>query len=150
MIDLGQKIRILLDKQLGHYNAMNQAVEKQTAYIEAMDVGGLTAGASETRSLMRKINDLEAELRPLRQSWNNLGMNRPVLEKRLIDRVIESMRVEIESIQAVKNRNQAMLEKSMGSVRQQLTGLKKRKQVSNAYKPREKSMASARFVDRSE
>jgi len=148
MIDVGQKIKALLDTQLGHYRVMKQAVEKQTAYIEAMDIGGLTAGTSETRSLMRKIRDLEAELRPLRQSWNNLGLDRPVIEKRQIDGVIDEIRELIESIQTVKNYNQTLLERSMDGVRQQMTGLKKQKQISKAYQPKPQAVA-ARFIDRS-
>ena len=81
---------------------------------------------------MRKIRDLEAELRPLRQSWNNLGLDRPVMEKRQIDGVIDEIREMIASIQTVKNHNQALLERSMDGVRQEMTGLKKRKQISNA------------------
>ena len=148
MIDVGQKIKALLDAQFGHYFVMKKVVEKQTAYIEAMDIGGLTAGASETRSLMRKIRDLEAELRPLRQSWNNLGLDRPVMEKRQIDGVIDEIRDIIASIQAVKDHNQTLLERSMGGVRQEMTGLKKRKQISKAYHPRPK-VAAARFIDQS-
>ncbi|MFT5366215.1 MAG: hypothetical protein ACI8V2_001162 [Candidatus Latescibacterota bacterium] len=150
MIAVGQKINTLLNTQFGHYRSMKQAVEKQTAYIEAMDIGGLTAGASETRSLMRKIRDLEAELRPLRQGWNNLGWDRPVMEKRLIDGIIDEIRAMIEEIQTVKNYNQTMLERSMEGVRQQITGLKKQTQVSKAYQPRPRVATPARFIDRSE
>jgi len=149
MIDAGQKIKTLLDSQLGYYRAMKLAVEKQTAYIEAMDIGGLTAGTSETRSLMRKIRDIEATLRPLRQSWNNLGIDRPVVEKRLIDDVIVDIRALIESIQSVKDHNQTLLERSMEEVRQQMTGLKKRQQMSKAYQPKPQVAASARFIDQS-
>jgi hypothetical protein len=149
MIDAGQKIKTLLDTQLGYYQAMKLAVEKQTAYIEAMDIGGLTAGASETRSLMRKIRDIEATLRPLRQSWNNLGMDRLVVVKRQIDDIIVDIRTLIESIQTVKNHNQVILERSMEDVRQQMTGIKKRQKISKAYQPKPQVAAPARFIDQS-
>ena len=67
MVDVGLQIKALLEMQLKHYRAMKQTVAKQTAYIEAMDIGGLMASTAETRALMRKIRDLEADLRPLRQ-----------------------------------------------------------------------------------
>lgn len=149
MIDVGQKIKTLLETQCEYYRSMKQAVEKQTAYIEAMDIGGLTAGTSETRSLMRKIRDLEAELRPLRQSWNNLGLDRPVMEKRQIDVLIGEMRALIEAIQTTKDHNQVLLERSMDGVRQQMTGLKKRKKMSKAYQPKPQGTRVARFIDRS-
>ncbi|MGA1197548.1 MAG: flagellar export chaperone FlgN [Candidatus Latescibacterota bacterium] len=149
MIDAGQKIEALLEAQLKYYRAMKLAVEKQTAYIEAMDIGGLTTGTSETRALMRKVRDLEAELRPLRQSWNNLGLDRPVIEKRRIDGLIDEMRSLLESIQVLKDHNQSLLERSMEDVRQQLSGLKKRKQMSNAYQPKPRMATAARFIDRS-
>lgn len=148
MVDVGQKIKTLLETQVKHYCAMKQAVEKQTAYIEALDIGGLTAGTSETRALMRKIRDLEAELRPLRQSWNNLGLDRPVVEKRQIDALIEDIRALITTIQQVKDHNQGLLERSMGQVRQEMTGLRKRKKIAHAYQSKPRLQAQARFIDR--
>lgn len=149
MIDVGQKIKAMLEAQVAHYRAMKQAVEKQTAYIEAMDIGGLTAGTSETRSLMRKIRDIEAELRPLRQSWNNLGLDRPVIEKRQIDSLIGDIRGLIGSIQETKDHNQSLLERSMRDVQQEMAGVKKRKKISNAYYQRPRVTTPARFIDKS-
>ena len=149
MIEIGQKIAALLETQQGHYLSMKQAVEKQRAYIEAMDIGGLTVGTAETRSLMRKIRDLEAELRPLRQSWQNLGLDRPVTEKRAIDGLVQEIRGLIESIQEAKDENQTLLERSMEEVRAQMTGLKTRTRASQAYHQRPGAPTTARFVDRS-
>ena len=149
MIDVGMQIKALLDKQLTHYRAMKQVVERQTGYIEAMDIGGLTASTAETRALMRKIRDIEADLRPLRQGWNNLGLDRPVVIKRQIDAQIEELRELIEGVQAAKDRNKAMLERSMEDVRKQMTGLKLRKHASQAYRGRPAAKPAARFIDRS-
>ena len=59
MVAVGQEIIELLRLQQGHYNALKQAVEKQTAHIEATDIGRLTSGTFEVRGLMRKIRDVE-------------------------------------------------------------------------------------------
>jgi len=149
MIEVGQKIMLLLESQVGHYQSMKQALEKQAAYIEAMDIGGLTAGASETRALMRKIRDLEADLRPLRQSWRDLDWDRPVNEKRKIDALVDEIRALIESIQKIKDENKTNLEQSMEQLRAQMTGLKTSTQATQAYHRRPATGSPARFIDQS-
>ena len=149
MIEVGKKIMLLLESQAVHYQSMKQAVEKQATYIEALDVGGLTGGASETRALMRKIRDLEAELRPLRQSWTNFGLDRPVHEKRKIDGLVDQIRSTIESIQITKNENKVHLEQSMDQLRSQMTGLKASTQAARAYHRRPQRVPVARFIDKS-
>ena len=149
MIEVGQKIMLLLESQVAHYQSMKQAIEKQSAYIEVMDIGGLTAGTAETRALMRKIRDLEAELRPLRQSWKNLGLDRPVNEKRKIDLQVAQIRALIEAIQEKKDENKAHLEQSMEALRSQMTGLNTSTQAAQAYHRRSPSSAPARFIDKS-
>lgn len=149
MVDAGQKITDILELQVGHYRAMKYAVEKQTVFIETMNLGGLTAGASETRALMRKIRDLEADMRPFRQTWQNLGLDRPVFEKRKIDTQIDEIRTLIESIQEIKNKNTTMLEEAMAGVHRQMTGLKARATAHRAYQRRPVKVPAARFIDRS-
>lgn len=128
---------------------MKQTVEKQAVCIRGKDIGGLTAGATETRALMCKIRDIEADLRPFRQSWYTLGLDRPVVEKKQIDALIDDIRLLIETIQEIKNENVALLERSMGDVRQEMTGMKARTHARRAYQQRPAPMSDARFIDRS-
>ena len=144
---IGREILKILKAQLGHYRSMGQAVSKQTAYIEAMDVGGLTTGTSEVRGLMRKIRDLEATLRPLRQGWTALGLDRPVAEKREIETVVASIRGLIAEVQEVKDRNAGLLKRSMGGVRKQMTGLNVQSKATRAYY--RQPPQAARFIDKS-
>ena len=146
-METGREIAKLLKVQVGHYRSMKQAVEKQTAYIDAMDVGGLTAGACEVRGLMRKIRDLDAGLRPLRQSWSTLGIDRPAPERREIEALIASIRMLITEIQEVKNQNTSLLTRSMERFRKQMAGLNTQSRAARAYHRR--PAQAARFVDRS-
>ena len=147
MIETGRKILALLEAQLGHYRAMKHAVEKQGTYIEVGDIGGLTTGTAEVRGVMRKIRDLEVDLRPLRQSWQNLGLDRPLVEKRQVDACVGKIRTQIEEIQAIKDGNAAMLERSMDVLRKEMTGFKSRSKATRAYYRR--PAPAARFIDRS-
>lgn len=144
----GQEIVEKLKKQLGHYAAMKQAVDRQTAFIQARDVGGLAAGAGEVRGLMRKIRDLDASLRPLRQSWNSRAVDHGSDVKEEIDTLISSIREGIQAIQAVRNRNEAMLKETMGKLRSDLNGLRSQSRAARAYQSRG-PRRTARFVDKS-
>jgi len=146
-MELGSKILKLLHEQVSHYVNMKDAVQKQTAYIEAMDVARLTSGSSEVRGLMRKIRDLEVSLTPLRHSWGSLGSDRPVVEKRAMDEVVDKIRELIGEIQEVKDRNASMIKQSMVDVRKQLTDLNSQSKAVRAYFQRRPGQA-ARFVDK--
>ena len=146
MIAVGREILELLRLQQGHYGALKQAVEKQTAHIEATDIGRLTSGTSEVRGLMRKIRDAEADLRPLRQSWSSLGHDRPPAEQREIDALVASIRELIVEIQETKNRNADLLKGAMDRVRKQMAGLNSQAKAAQAYRPR--PARAARFVDK--
>ncbi|MCZ6632059.1 MAG: flagellar export chaperone FlgN [bacterium] len=146
-MDTGYQINMFLEEQLDHYQSMKQVVEKQTRFIEVMDIGGLTVGTSEMRGLMRKSRDIEAALRPFRQSWNNLGLDQPVKEKRRMEGLVYAIREQIEQIQEIKDRNKLLLEKSMEGVRKQMTGLETGAQATRAYVKR--AAPAARFIDRS-
>lgn len=143
---IGQDIVTLLNLQQGHYVALKQAVQRQTAYIETLDTGRLTTGTSEVRGLMRKIRDVEARLRPLRQSWGILGIDRPVPERREIDALSASMRTLITEIQEAKEHNADLLETGMRQVRKQMAGLNSHSRAAQAYFPR--PTQAARFVDK--
>lgn len=146
MKPIGQEILKHLKAQETLYRAMKQAVERQTVHIETMDIGGLTVGTGEVREMMRKIRDLEAVLRPLRQSWAGLGIDRPASDVRAIEAQIGLLRLLIEEIQALKERNQGMLGRSMEAVRKQMSGLNVQSRAARSY-VRAQAQA-ARFIDR--
>ena len=148
-MNTGNQINTFLETQLEHYESMKHVVEKQTQFIEVMDIGGLTVGTSEVRGLMRKIRDIEAALRPHRQGWRNLGLDQPVKEKRRMDELAYAIRAQIEQIQEIKDHNELLLEKSMEGVRKQMTGLKTGAQATRAYVKRTPIAPAARFIDRS-
>ena len=146
-MDVGKAIIEHLRAQEAHYLSIKLAVEKQTGFITAMDVGRLTSGTSEVRGLMHKVKDLETALRPLRQSWSNLGIDRPSADQREIESQIASIRGLIGDIQVAKDRNTSLLGQSMEKVREQMVGLNSRSSAARAYhveKPR-----PARFIDQS-
>ena len=90
-METGQELIRRLTIQQGQYQALKEAVARQAAHIGAMDVAGLTTDMAEIRSLMRKVRDLEADLRPLRQSWHSLGLDRSPSERREADELMESL-----------------------------------------------------------
>ena len=144
----GQEIVARLKTQLGHYLAMKQAVERQTGFIQAQDVGGLTSGTSEVRALMRKIRDLEASLRPFKQSWNSRAVDHAADEKLQIDDLVSSIRENIEAIQGIRDRNETLLKEAMGQTRSEINGLKSQSKAARAYRGRSENR-QARFVDKS-
>lgn len=144
----GKEIVERLKTQLGHYADMEAAVERQTGFIQARDIAGLAAGASEVRGLMRKIRDLDASLRPLKQSWNSRAVDRGAEERQEIDGLITSIRQRIEAIQALKDRNETLLKEAMGKVRSEMTGLRSQSRAARAYQGRG-GRRPARFVDKS-
>ena len=144
----GKEIVEKMRAQLGHYAAMKLAVDNQTAFIQAKDIDGLASGASEVRGLMRKIRDLEASLRPLRQSWNSRAVDRGSGERQEVESLIASIRESIVGIQEVRGRNETMLKAALGDVRAEMNGLKSRSHAARAYQsPARRSQA--RFVDKS-
>lgn len=148
-METGREIVEYLKVQQGHYAAMKEAVAQQAAFIEQRNIGALAAGAAEVRGLMRKIRDVEARLRPLRQSWASQGLDRPVALKREVDALIAGLRGQITEIQEIKDRNQALLKGSMEQVRKEMAGLKSQSRVARAYYQRAPVAQQARFIDRS-
>ena len=147
-MEVGKAIIRHLRAQEGHYLSIKQAVEKQTGFITAMDTGRLTSGTTEVRGLMRKVRDLELTLRPLRQSWATMGIDRSMTEQREIESQIASIRGLIGAIQEAKERNTSLLVGSMDKVRGQMVGLNSRSSAARAYHS-EKPQAAARFIDKS-
>jgi len=148
-METGQEILKVLKKQRGHYVAMGEAVDKQTAQIEAMDIGGLAAGASEVRGLMRKIRDIEAGFRPLRQSWGARTVSRPSSEQDAIETIVEEIKDLISDIQKTKDRNSTLLKKRMSSLKAQMTGLQTQAKAARAYgAPLAPKETAARFIDK--
>ena len=147
----GQEILEQLESQQGHYQALKVAVERQTGHIEDGDIGGLTAGTSEVRGLMRQIRNGEARLRPLKQSWANLGLDRPAAEKRKIGSMIASIRDSITEIQEIKDQNKERLEDGMARVKKEITELKIQSKAVRAYhgQSHKQSGHPARFIDKS-
>ena len=148
-MEIGSKILKLLQEQVSYYVSMKDAVARQTAYIEVMDVARLTSGSSEVRGLMRKIRDQEASLTPLRQSWGSLGSDRPVREKREMAGLVSTIRELIGEIQEVKDRNTSMIKQSMGKTRKQMADLNSQSKAARAYFHRRPEQA-ARFVDKAQ
>ena len=144
----GQEIVAKLKAQLGHYLAMKQAVERQTAFIQARDIGGLTSGTTEVRGLMRKIRDLEASLRPFKQSWNSRAVDQAPGEKLQIETLVSSIREHIEAIQELRDTNQALLKEAMGKAKDEMSGLRSQSSAARAYQGRPVER-QARFVDKS-
>ena len=147
-METGKEIVEKLRAQLSHYAAMKLAVDNQTAFIQAKDIDGLASGASEVRGLMRKIRDLEASLRPLRQSWNSRAVDRGSGEQQEVESLISSIRESIVGIQEVRVRNETMLKAALGDVRAEMNGLKSRSHAAKAYQNPARR-PQARFVDKS-
>ena len=74
-METGQELITRLVCQRSQYDALKEAVMRQTAHIQVLNVEGLTTDLTEIRSLMRKVRDLEADLRQL---WpRDQGVRRP-------------------------------------------------------------------------
>jgi hypothetical protein len=147
----GQEILKQLRSQQGHYLALKAAIVKQTGHIEEGDIDGLTAGTSEVRGLMRQIRDGESRLRPLKQSWANLDLDKPVLEKREISSMIASIRDSITEIQEIKDQNKERLEAGMVRVKKEMTERKTQSKAVRAYRSQGHKQLDqpARFIDKS-
>ena len=148
MVEAADEIIQHLKSQQIHYEAMRAAVEMQTGFIQSRDVGGLIAGTAEVRGIMRKIRDLEAKLRPLRQTWSTLGHERRLGSKTEIQDLVEILRAKILQIQEIKGKNQELLEGSMASLQKDLGQMKSKSKAAIAYHHRPKE-DQARFIDRS-
>lgn len=135
-----------MDQQV-HFLLMLQAVKKQTSNIEEMEIGGIVTTTSELRSLMKKIRDIEAKLRPLQQKWLKLDENCWATENQKIDKIVSTIRDLISQVQVVKDKNKNLLKQSIDGVRKQLTGLNAHSKVTRAYYPQ--LPQNARFIDKS-
>ena len=135
-----------MDQQV-HFLLMLQAVKKQTSNIEEMEIGGIVTMTSELRSLMKKIRDIEAKLRPLQQKWLKLDKNCWATENQKIDKTVSTIRDLISQVQVVKDKNKNLLKQSIDGVRKQLTGLNAHSKVTRAYY--RQLPQNARFIDKS-
>ncbi|HAA75291.1 TPA: hypothetical protein DCE37_09245 [Candidatus Latescibacteria bacterium] len=150
-MDTGQNLIARLNIQQDQYLALKDAVTRQATHIRAMDVAGLTTDMAETRSLMRKVRDLEADLRPLRQSWHSLGLDREPSERRVVDELVDNIRETVEEIQAIKAENETLLKSRMGDLRKEMSGLQTQGKAALAYqgpKSTERAAPPAKFIDR--
>ena len=149
-METGKEIISRLEDQQDHYLSLREAMRRQTRHIQAKDVVGLTTDTVEVRELMMKVRDIEVSLRPLRQSWNNLGLDRVPGERRKIDALVVSIRELLEEIQADKDENSRLLKDGMKDLRSQLTGLEKQSNAAKAYYGRPGARASgvSKFIDK--
>ena len=150
-METGQELIKRLTVQQSQYGALKDAVTRQSAHIRAMDVGGLTTDMTEIRSLMRKVRDLEADLRPLRQSWHSLGLDRSPSERREVDDIVDAIRETVDEIQALKGENETLLKARMGDLRKEMAGVQTQGRAARAYqgpKTPEVSAPKAKFIDR--
>ena len=116
-----------------------------------MDIGGLTTDMAEIRSMMRKVKDLEVDLRPLRQSWHSLGLDRAPAERRGVDTLVDSIRSIVDEIQTSKDETATLLKARMGDLRKEMAGLQTKSKAALAYQgPKSTGRATnaAKFIDR--
>jgi len=150
-METGQELIKRLTVQQGQYQALKDAVMRQATHIHAMDVAGLTTDMTEIRSLMRKVRDLEAGLRPMRQSWHSLGLDRMPSERREVDDLVDGIRETVEEIQTIKGENEVLLKSRMGDLRKEMSGLQTQGKAALAYqgpKPVAQQTPVPKFIDR--
>ncbi|MEE2753915.1 MAG: flagellar export chaperone FlgN [Candidatus Latescibacterota bacterium] len=150
-MEIGQELIERLTRQEGQYASLKEALMRQATHIRAMDIGGLTTDTTEIRSLMRKVKNLEADLRPLRQSWHSLGLDRLPVERREVDDLVGNIREFVEEIQTVKGENETLLTSHMAGIRKEMTGVQTQGKAALAYqgpRPTELAKSGAKFIDR--
>ena len=150
-METGQELIKRLTRQESQYQTLNNAVRRQATHIRAMDIGGLTTDMAEIRSMMRKVKDLEVDLRPLRQSWHSLGLDRAPAERREVDTLVDSIRSIVDEIQTSKDENATLLKARMGDLRKDMAGLQTQGKAALAYqgpKPTGRATNAAKFIDR--
>ena len=150
-METGQELIRRLTIQQGQYQALKEAVARQATHIGAMDVAGLTTDVAEIRSLMRKVRDLEADLRPLRQSWHSLGLDRSPAERREADELVDGIRETVEEIQTTKAENETLLKARMGELRKEMSGLQTQGKAALAYqgpRPAQNAKTAPKFIDK--
>ncbi len=150
-METGQELIRRLTRQQDQYLALKDAVTRQAGNIRVMDVGGLTTDMTEIRSLMRKVRDLEADLRPLRQSWHSLGLDRDPSERRAVDTLVDSIRNAVEEIQTAKGENETLLKTRMGDLRKEMSGVQTQGRAALAYqgpKASDRVSQKPKFLDR--
>lgn len=150
-MDTGQELIGRLQRQKEQYLGLKEAVTRQAVHIKAVDVAGMATDMTEIRSLMRKIRDMEADLRPLRQSWHSLGLDRDPAERRRVDDLVDEIRQIVEAIQAVKAENETLLKARMGGLRKEMTGLNTQGKAALAYQAPgapDRRSAKPKFIDK--
>tara|TARA_Y100000588_G_scaffold350741_1_gene402071 strand:+ start:87 stop:542 length:456 start_codon:yes stop_codon:yes gene_type:complete len=148
-MDTGKELIRMLAEQKDHYDALKHVVVRQATHIETMDVGKLASDTAEVRGLMRKVRDLDASIRPLRQSWGNMGLDRDPADRRDVESVVGEVRGVVEEIQEIKDRNATMLQERMGDLRKQMAGLQTQGKAAHAYYGPRKSggIPPSKFID---
>ena len=150
-MDTGKELVKLLEAQKRHYRALKDVVVRQTTHIEAMDVGALASDTAEVRGLMRKVRDMEVSIRPLRQSWGTMGLDRAPADRRRVETVVGAVRSTVEEIQEIKDRNATMLQDRMVDLKKQMAGLEHQGKAAHAYygPPRNAGATPSKFIDQS-
>ena len=150
-METGQELIKRLKVQQDHYGALRDVVTRQTTHIKDSDVAGLTTDMAEIRALMRKVRDMEAGLRPLRQSWHSLGLDRGHSERQEVDDLVSAIRETVDEIQSLKGENETLLKSRMGDIKKEMAEVRTQGKAAIAYQgPRsaERSAPPARFIDR--
>lgn len=150
-MEIGQELIERLTCQEGQYASLKEALMRQATHIRAMDIGGLTTDMTEIRSLMRKVKNLEADLRPLRQSWHSLSLDRLPVERRQVDDLVGKIREFVGEIQTIKGENETLLTSHMAAIRKEMTGVQTQGKAALAYqgpRPTELAKSAPKFIDR--
>lgn len=145
--ELASRLHALLTRELEAYGEVLDLCRRQQALIEAKDANGLMTLLAEKQRRIEAITALEAEAKPLRETWDREHDGWPAAVREPVEACVARLRETLAAIVALEDEAKQEVETGQGAASDKLKQIQKGKLMHKAYGA-PKVKPQARFQDR--
>ncbi len=129
---LGRLTR-LMDDQQQLLQRLDAIGEKQSALIEAVDTQGLLTLLGERQVLIEKVLEIQEELDPFRQRWDELNQSLKADQQEAVAKQIDDLGELMKRVCQRDEHDSMLLSKQRDHLADQLTGVSRGRSALSAY-----------------
>ena len=135
----------LLKQQVDCYRAMIDLTARQELAVASADTGVLIVVAEEKSAVLRRVDEIEGRLAPLRISWQEYRDRAAEAERRRLESSVDGVKKVLEELLAAEERWQRVVEGAKLDRDQRMRRIDAARRVRNAYGGPDP--AASRFLD---
>ncbi|GAB4550771.1 MAG: hypothetical protein Tsb0013_12640 [Phycisphaerales bacterium] len=138
----------ILDDQIALYRSLSELSSRQSSIIETGETDALLSVLGQRQSLVERITDLNEELEPFTQRWDELSCRLSDDRKAGIRERLDALDVLVGEIARRDERDRLALERQRDAVSTELKGNAQNRGALNAYAAASRQPHVPRYQDR--